>query len=139
MTKTVQVPRAPARFNQRGQPIQQVDDIPRVVIEKRENLMIHRSIETSALYSTLDKYIQEVNNRKQNKQVYANAAGLNLFNFQADYIIALHKTLADIDEVSQYTRMYETPKKHIFSVLDRVMNQVCEWGSKGCDTKRRTV
>ena len=101
--------------------------------------MIRNSIDSSALYSALNKYLQEANNKNQNKHVYANAPELNLFNFQADYILTINKILADIHKDNQDPRMYNTPKEHIFSVLDRVMNQVCKWGSKGCDTKRRTV
>ena len=89
--------------------------------------MIRNSINSSALYSALNKYLQEANNKKQNKQVHANALELNLFNFQADYIITINKILADIHKDNQDPRMYETPKEHIFCVLDRVMKQVCKF------------
>lgn len=128
--ETCQVPPVPSGHNQHSKFVQQMSGVPRFVIKWRVDLFVVLSTIASFIKSDLHfaiiNYIFVYNHRKGVIKIFSNGSQLTLFNFQADFIIAMHKILLDIDQDAQKSRTYDSHKKHIFYVLDRVMKQVNE-------------
>lgn len=135
ITVTISTPRPEPRpqYNKRGELVYAKPLPP--IEETRVDREVLRSIPKfpkTGLISAINNYLNEQSMAKKNQKkgwkprlVFSNKE-LLLLNFQTDYVLAAVKILKDLSKPDIVDRN-GLLKKHLLSVVDRVLMQVCWW------------